>query len=64
MGLVKKWWKALDGKKTFIGVALYFVIGGLLYLGLITEKEAMEIGFFITAWTGYSLRDGIRKLEK
>ncbi len=63
MNTVKQWWKLLDGKKTYIGIALYFVIGGLLYLGIIDQKQAMEIGFFITAWTGFALRDSIRKLE-
>ena len=63
MNTVKQWWKLLDGHKTHLGIIFYFIIGGLLYLGFITQKEAMEIGFFITAWTGFALRDSIRKLE-
>lgn len=62
MKYIKNWWKMIDGNKTYIGVGLYFIVGGLLYLGLITEKEAVEIGFFITAWTGYSIRDAIKKI--
>lgn len=63
MKLIQQWWNELDGHKTHLGVALYFLIGGLLYLELITQKEAMEIGFFITAWTGYAVRSALKKLE-
>ena len=37
--------------------------GGLLYVGLITTKEAEYLGLFITAWTGYALRDAIKNLK-
>ena len=63
MNIVKQWWEKIDGHKTHLGIALYFVMGGLLYLGMINEKQTMEIGFIITAWTGYAVRDAIRKLE-
>ena len=63
MKLVKTWWSLLDGHKTHIGLVLYVVVGGLLYVGLITTKEAEYLGLFITAWTGYALRSAISKIE-
>jgi len=61
--MINKWWKLLEGKKTYIGVALYFVLGGLLYLGIIGEKDTLIIGTWITAWTGFALRDSIRRIK-
>lgn len=60
---MKGFWDKIDGYKTYIGVACYFAIGGALYLGLISEKDAVLLGTFVTGWTGYAIRTAIKKLE-
>ncbi len=54
-----KLWSLLDGKKTYLGIAALFVLGGLLALNVIDQKTFEVAATFVSAWTGFSLRKAI-----
>jgi len=59
--MLKKIWKLIDGHKTHLGAISYGVLGILWSEGVCTDEQARLIGLLITAWTGYSVRDAIKK---
>lgn len=55
--------KFLDGKKSFLGAAVLFVLGGLLALGVIDQKAFEAGAALVGGWAVYGLRDAIKKIE-
>ena len=37
---MKNIWKWFNGKKTFLGLALYFIVGGLVQIGVLDQGTA------------------------
>lgn len=53
----------LDGKKTYIGAAALFILGGLLALNIIDQKTFESATVIVSAWTAYGIRDAIKGIE-
>ena len=51
----------LNGRKTYLGTALLFCVGGALYLGWINTQIAAALALIIGALTGAALRASISK---
>ena len=51
----------LNGKKTFIGLALYFVLGGLLQIGVINQAVFDQFVLYTEAIIGIGLLHKAKK---
>ena len=63
MDKVKLVWRFIDGYKTYAGLALIFVDGGLLALNIIDQKTFEVIATFAVTLTGVGYRHAISKLD-
>lgn len=50
-------YKKTRGYKTLSGFVCAFVVGGLLYTGVIDQKQAETLGFLVTAIISFGLGD-------
>jgi hypothetical protein len=53
--------KTLDGKKTYIGIALLFILGGLKAIGAVDENTYSTLLPFIGGLTAFGLRSALSK---
>ena len=53
----------LNGKKSYLGAVALFVIGGLVYLGVLDQKTAESLAMAVGGFSVYALRDAVKKLE-
>lgn len=51
----------LSGYKTYIFAVVLFVIGGFLYLGIITTEQANSFAIMVGGVLGVTLRSAISK---
>ncbi len=53
--------KILSGKKTYLGMIGWGVLGMLWSQGMVDDKVATTVGSILTAWTGIALRSAWTK---
>lgn len=51
----------LNGKKTFIGLAVYFILGGLLQIGVIDQATFDQYRLYAEAIVGIGLIHKVKK---
>lgn len=54
--------KALEGKKTYLGVIAFFILGGLRAINVVDETTYAILIPIIGGWTAYGLRSAINKV--
>ena len=59
--MIKKIWNKLNGSKTFIGLAVYFVLGGLLQVGAIDQATFEQYRLYAEAIVGIGLLHKVQK---
>ena len=62
---MKKLFDALDGKKTYIGMAAWGIYNIMIQLspGLANTISPDIVNTALTAWIGISFRDALKKME-
>lgn len=58
---MKKLLKFLNGKKTFIGLAFYFIVGGLKQIGVLDEATSNQLVLLADGIIGVGV---LHKLQK
>ena len=61
---MKNLWSWFNGKKTFIGLALYFVLGGLLQVGFIDQVQFDQFKLYAEVVIGAGIGHKLIKLTK
>jgi hypothetical protein len=54
--------KTLEGKKTYIGIIAFFILGGLKAINVIDDSTYAILIPIIGGWTAYGLRSAINKI--
>lgn len=55
--------RLIDGKKTYIGIVALFILGGLKAVEVIDQSLYDTLLLALLGWTGYGLRDAIKKIQ-
>lgn len=58
---MKKVWEALSGRKTYLGVAAWLILGLALDVGWVTQELHDQIMPMVKAWTGVSIAHKVVK---
>lgn len=57
--MMSKLYEKTKGYKTMAGFVCAFITGGLLYTGVIDQKQAEMLGFMVTTLISFGLGDKI-----
>lgn len=57
--MIEKLYEKTKGYKTLTGFVCAFVTGGLLYTGVIDQKQAEMLGVLVTAMISFGLGDRV-----